>query len=1013
MKKIISINSVRFYSLFIAIVLAGVIKAADITSGLKLHYTFDDFVSSVVTDASGNNNNADKMGTDSIIEGFSGNALFFKDKTQHLIIPDDLNTGLESFTYAAWVKLNSLTKDNRFFDFGSGVDGNSTYLVFIPSAGTTNGYMRLRYRAAGGSPAGNVDVSSSKIPTGTWAHIALTMNWDASTSTSDVKIYINGTMVANTAAYAFNPAMIGATTENYIGQSRWAQDGSGLDGALDDIRMYNRALTADDILALSGLAELNKQYEDLSLGDISGITSNLTLPTTLGSNGVKVEWTTSNASVLDSLGNVTQPEVYDEIVSLTAKLTLTVGSNTYTLTKVFEVKVLGLEGTPELIAQWNFSSESIKLENDTLKVMDASGSNFEAKLINEASIRTIGSTQQFNVLDLGEGKGYMDMGKEIGKAIYHLGDFSMMGYFFIDANYSYLNNNGNYYWNFSNSEDVGKSMDGFMYGRLNGNLAVGISAAASPSTPAASGQPTPTGGWHHIAFVQTGKTGTVYLDGIQVAQNTNMPSPATALKKDSLEGTRYNWLGRSCWPGDQYLQKALLYDYQIYSIPLTADNLVFDFGITDVISQLNAAYIENPNYKAAELETEMNNLTLGDLSALTSDITLPVQGSSDQTVSISWKSSCEDYLSSTGKVNRPNYADFGINLTATLSKGIQSVSKSFDATVKMVPGSGYTSDLIVKYDFTEVAGNQVKDQAEKKFTGTLMNDASIRIIGTPASGQYNVLDLGDSIGYFDMGLEVGKVLYSTTDYTVNAYYRVDTAYQGLGTAGNFLWSFSNTDNAMTDQNGYIIGTLNNLGMSISPKYYTVASGNKSVNYGLAAEKGGWHSYTYTQSGSTGTIYIDGQYGWSADTITYNPSTALKKAGFTGTPFNWIGRSCYASDVYLRNTLVYDFRVYNRALSDIEILALELNVGEVITNLNSAYEASPNTQVGIHSTQDSKYKVYSNNKQLNIIGLNSNEKVEIFDISGRLIVSSQTSKFNLNTGIYIVKISDSIIKVIVQ
>lgn len=1003
----------RINSLLLALVLISVVKAADITSGLILHYTFDDFAASVVTDASGNNHNADKMGTDSIIDGFSGQALFFKDKAQHLVLPDDLNAGLESFTYAAWVNLNSLTKDNRFFDFGSGVDGNSTYLVFIPSAGTTNGFMRLRYRAAGGSPAGNVDVTTSKIPTGTWAHIALTMSWNAGTSTSDVKIYINGTQVANNAAYAFNPAMIGATTENYIGQSRWAQDGSGLDGALDDIRMYNRALTADDILALSGLAELNKQYEDLNLGDISGVSSNLTLPTTLGSNGVQVEWSTSNATVIDSLGTVTQPEIYDEIVTLTAKLTLTVGTNTYTLTKSFDVKVLGLVGTPELIAQWNFGAENISLENDTLKIMDVSGSNFQAHLVNEASIRTIGESTQFNVLDLGQGQGYMDLGTEIGKAIYHLGDFAMMGYFYIDPSYAYLNSNGNYFWNFSNSQDVGTAKDGFMYGRLNGNLAAGISAAASPSTPAASGLSTPTGEWHHIAFVQSGKTGTVYLDGIQVAQNTSMPSPATALKKDSLEGTRFNWLGRSCWPGDQYLQNALLYDYQIYSIPLTADNLLFDFGVTDMISQLNAAYIENPNFKAAELETEFNNLNLGDLSALTSDITLPSQGSTDPTVDILWKSSCETYLSSNGKVTRPNYADFGVTLTATLKKGIQSVSKSFEATVKMVPGTGFNSDLLVKYDFSNVSGNKVTDMGEKKLEGTLMNDASIRLIGTQESGQYNVLDLGDSIGYFDMGLEVGKVLYGTTDYSMNAYFRIDTAYQNLGAAGNFLWSFANSTDAMKDQNGYIIGTLNTIGMSISPKYYTYASGNRAVNYGLQAEKGGWHSFTYTQEGSIGSVYVDGLLVSQADTIIYNPSSALKKPGFTGTPYNWLGRSCYSTDAYLRNTLVYDFRMYNRALSDIEILALELNVGEVILNLNTAYEASPNANVGVKNPKTSNYKLYSANGTLYINGKSGEERVDIFDISGRLISSSKNTQHKLSTGIYLVRIQNTISKVAVK
>lgn len=76
-----------------------------------------------------------------------------------------------------------------------------------------------------------------------------------------------------------------------------------------------------------------------------------------------------------------------------------VDEKVYTLEKVFKATVLGVEPTPVHIAAFDFSTESISLENDTLRVTDTQ-SGFKGKLMNEARIRTIGSTEHINVLIL-------------------------------------------------------------------------------------------------------------------------------------------------------------------------------------------------------------------------------------------------------------------------------------------------------------------------------------------------------------------------------------------------------------------------------------------------------------------------------------------------------------------------------------------------------------------------------------------------------------------------------------
>lgn len=585
-----------------------------------------------------------------------------------------------------------------------------------------------------------------------------------------------------------------------------------------------------------------------------------------------------------------------------------------------------------------------------------------------------------------------------------------MGYFRVNENYTNIAAGGNYYWNFSNSDNIGSNPTGFMYGRLNAQAA-GLSAAGSPSTATSAATAASIGGWHHFAYTLDGTTGTVYIDGVQAAQNTAMLIPSATLAKDNLAGTIYNWLGRSSWASDAYLQQTLLYDFRVLSFSLSHDDINTGFmgfdPVAATIERLNGAYIENPDYIAPELATERENLSLGDLSAVTSNITLPTKGTLDNTITISWKTTNNKLISSTGIVTRPDYFNYNDTLTATLMKNGQSTTKSFAATVIKKANSEFTSDLIAKFDFSNVTDSTVTDVAEKHFKGVLRNKAKVHTIGKTT--KMNVLALGDSIGYFDMGEEIGKVMYNLSDYTVSAYYRVDTAYHELTSNGNFLFGFANGTNQMSDQNGYIIGSLKDQSLSISPKYYTTASGNQAVSFATVAMQGGWHHFAYTQSGTIGTVYVDGM-PMATGTVTNLPITTLPKANQLGTLYNWIGRSCYSGDVYLRKTLVHDFRVYSKALNDAEIQTSVINVGETINKLEIAFNEDP---TAVKQIDNSKYNVYSADKTIRISGLGTTDKVSLFDIYGRQMIVTTPSVIKANAGVYIVKINDSVTKVVVK
>ncbi|MDP4272082.1 MAG: T9SS type A sorting domain-containing protein, partial [Bacteroidota bacterium] len=149
------------------------------------------------------------------------------------------------------------------------------------------------------------------------------------------------------------------------------------------------------------------------------------------------------------------------------------------------------------------------------------------------------------------------------------------------------------------------------------------------------------------------------------------------------------------------------------------------------------------------------------------------------------------------------------------------------------------------------------------------------------------------------------------------------------------------------------------------------------------------------------------------TITNLLSTSLPKDNLLGTPYNWIGRSCYAEngDLYLRKTLVYDFRLYRKALSAEEIMTTDLNVGNTISLLDAAYIA--NHTSAVNQVKASQYQVIASVGSIEITGLVGGEKVSVFDVTGRQFQVTNPSEITVTPGMYIVKVNGFVTKVVVK
>ena len=139
------------------------------------------------------------------------------------------------FTVAAWVN-PSLLDSSHIFDFGTATD---TYAYLALNDGTG-----LHFSiAATGKTTFNLTATSQPLTQDAWHHVAVTMLSGTAT------IYVDGVSVATAGGAVVKGTDLGATTQNWVGRSRTGD--RYLSGAIDELRIGCRALTANEILFLS------------------------------------------------------------------------------------------------------------------------------------------------------------------------------------------------------------------------------------------------------------------------------------------------------------------------------------------------------------------------------------------------------------------------------------------------------------------------------------------------------------------------------------------------------------------------------------------------------------------------------------------------------------------------------------------------------------------------------------------------------------------------------------------
>ena len=206
------------------------------TDGLVARWRMDDGTgSAIAADMLGlHNATLTNMNTTSAwISGIRSGALLFDGNNDYLAIPDHSALDLESFTLTTWVRFDGPVAANYFFEKGTAGQANYRFYLY---------YNGSNYVLACGFHDGTTwrQIEQTVGPSlGVWYHLACT--WD--NVGKELIMYVNG-VAAGYGAGPFTPVQNNAAL--WLGRSQLAGAGTLL-GAMDDTRIYNRALSPAEV----------------------------------------------------------------------------------------------------------------------------------------------------------------------------------------------------------------------------------------------------------------------------------------------------------------------------------------------------------------------------------------------------------------------------------------------------------------------------------------------------------------------------------------------------------------------------------------------------------------------------------------------------------------------------------------------------------------------------------------------------------------------------------------------
>jgi hypothetical protein len=199
-----------------------------------------------LTDVSGNNHNGTLYNGPVWTTGKNGNGLRFDGANDYVSIPDasSLNPGNNSWTISLWVNIpnTNLLSGLVFKLQSSGSYPGWGIAVAGDVAGESAGKKVVAVYQENYAGNRRNTITNSDVSNGNWRHVAMVADKTAGV----VRTYIDGVLVATSTDYGGSWPTLNTTTPLLLGNDNF---GDYLNGTIDDLRIYNRALTQPEIQA--------------------------------------------------------------------------------------------------------------------------------------------------------------------------------------------------------------------------------------------------------------------------------------------------------------------------------------------------------------------------------------------------------------------------------------------------------------------------------------------------------------------------------------------------------------------------------------------------------------------------------------------------------------------------------------------------------------------------------------------------------------------------------------------
>ena len=132
------------------------------------------------------------------------------------------------------------------------------------------------------------------------------------------------------------------------------------------------------------------------------------------------------------------------------------------------------------------------------------------------------------------------------------------------------------------------------------------------------------------------------------------------------------------------------------------------------------------------------------------------------------------------------------------NKNCFSMKSGIVLLTSLLPSLSFAQELKLHYGLNN-AGTEgiIIDESGNGFSGILKNSAT-----TSTYDNINVIDLGTSNGYVDMGESIGNLISSLQNFSIHTKIFVPNSSNIAGN-GNFIWTFSNAEDINSNPAGYM------------------------------------------------------------------------------------------------------------------------------------------------------------------------------------------------------------------